>query len=91
MGIRNFRHDRLERFFHSSDLRVLGKQFGKAKFILDFLDNISSPADCRMLKGFHKLKGRRKNTYAVTATGNFRITFKWRDGDVTDVNLEDYH
>ena len=41
--------------------------------------------------GFHPLKGDRKGEFAITVTGNYRITFKFQDGDVFDVNLEDYH
>ena len=41
--------------------------------------------------GFHSLKGNRKGEFAITVTGNYRITFKFQDGDVRDVNLEDYH
>ena len=40
---------------------------------------------------FYPLKGDRKNTYSVSASGNWRITFKFVEGDATDVNLEDYH
>ncbi len=40
---------------------------------------------------FHGLKGRRKGRYAVDASGNWRITFGWQDGDAVDVDLEDYH
>jgi len=41
--------------------------------------------------GFHPLKGDRKGEFAITVTGNYRITFKFEAGDVFDVNLEDYH
>ena len=40
---------------------------------------------------FHPLKGDRKGTYSVSVSGNWRITFKFFEGDATDVNLEDYH
>lgn len=40
---------------------------------------------------FHALKGRRKGTYAVDASGNFRITFRWHGDDAVDLDLEDYH
>ena len=40
---------------------------------------------------FHPLKGDRKGTYAVSVSGNWRITFQFADGDATDVDLEDYH
>jgi proteic killer suppression protein len=35
--------------------------------------------------------GRDKGRYAVTASGNWRVTFGWSDGDAIDVDLEDYH
>jgi len=40
---------------------------------------------------FHALKGKEKGRYAVDASGNWRITFAWLDGDAIDVDLEDYH
>ncbi len=40
---------------------------------------------------FHGLKGDRKGTYAVSVSGNWRITFRFAEGDAVDVNLEDYH
>ncbi len=40
---------------------------------------------------FHPLKGDRKGTYAVSVSGNWRITFGFANGDATGVNLEDYH
>ena len=38
---------------------------------------------------FHALVGRDKGRYAVNASGNWRITFGWMDGDAIDVDLED--
>ncbi len=40
---------------------------------------------------FHPLKGHRKGIYAVTVSGNWRITFRFNGEDATDVDLEDYH
>ncbi|VAW93550.1 Toxin HigB, partial [hydrothermal vent metagenome] len=40
---------------------------------------------------FHELTGKRKGTYSVTVSGNWRITFAFRQGNAYDVNLEDYH
>ena len=40
---------------------------------------------------FHGLGGRNKGRFAVDASGNWRITFGWMDGDAVDVDLEDYH
>jgi proteic killer suppression protein len=39
----------------------------------------------------HKLKGDRQNEWAISVSGNWRITFRLEKGDVIDINLEDYH
>jgi len=40
---------------------------------------------------FHALKGDRKGEFAVTVTGNWRITFEFIGEDAINVNLENYH
>jgi proteic killer suppression protein len=40
---------------------------------------------------FHPLGGDRKGAYAVTVTGNRRLTFEFDDKGAKKVNLEDYH
>ena len=56
------------------------------------LDDASRPEEMN-LPGFrfHALVGRDKGRYAVSASGNWRMTFGWIDGDAIDVDLEDYH
>ena len=39
----------------------------------------------------HNLKDKRKNTLAVKVSGNWRVTFKLRNGDILEVNYENYH
>jgi len=39
----------------------------------------------------HELRGNRAGTWAVKISGNWRITFRFVDDDVEDVNYEDYH
>ena len=60
--------------------------------MLDRLDASKQPDDMN-LPGykFHQLKGSRKYEFAVSATGNWRITFEFEGDDATKVNLEDYH
>ena len=47
----------------------------------------------RQLAGykFHGMTGNRKGTYALSVSGNWRITFRFEAGNAVDVNLEDYH
>jgi proteic killer suppression protein len=91
--IRNFRHKGLERYFAKSDRSGIdARQADRIRRILDRLDAAAAPADMD-LPGyrFHSLKGDRKGAYAVSVSGNWRITFRFERGDVVDVNLEDYH
>jgi proteic killer suppression protein len=91
--IRNFRHKGLERYFAKSDRSGIdARQADRIRRILDRLDAAAAPADMD-LPGyrFHSLKGDRKGAYAVSVSGNWRITFRFERGDAVDVNLEDYH
>jgi proteic killer suppression protein len=91
--IRNFRHKGLERFFAKSDRRGIDAGHAdRIRRILDRLDSAARPEDMN-LPGyrFHGLKGDRKGTFAVWVTGNWRVTFRFENGDARDVNLEDYH
>ena len=39
----------------------------------------------------HPLKGRRVEFWSITVNKNWRLTFRFEDGDVFDLNYEDYH
>jgi toxin HigB-1 len=41
--------------------------------------------------GLHKLKGERKNQWAMTVNERWRICFEFRKGDAYDVEIIDYH
>jgi proteic killer suppression protein len=45
------------------------------------------------LPGFrlHPLRGEMKGKYSIRVTGNWRLTFRFENGAVFDVDLEDYH
>lgn len=81
------------RFFATGDGRRVSVQNTKRiANILRALDDASRPEDMN-LPGFrfHARVGRDKGRYAVSASGNWRITFGWIEGDAVDVDLEDYH
>jgi proteic killer suppression protein len=40
---------------------------------------------------YHALKGEQKGEFAVSAAGNWRITFEFTGEDAVNVNLEDCH
>jgi proteic killer suppression protein len=41
--------------------------------------------------GLHKLKGERKNQWAMTVNKRWRICFEFRNSDAYDVEIVDYH
>ena len=91
--IKNFRHKGIERFFRKEDTRgIQAQHIARITRILDLLDDASSVEQLN-IPGFylHSLKGARKGEWAVTVSGNWRITFRFEGEDAFDVNLEDYH
>ena len=60
--------------------------------LLDLLDDASAPEQLNIPGLYlYPLKGSRKGEWAMSVSGNWRITFRFEGEDVTDVNLEDYH
>jgi proteic killer suppression protein len=91
--IRTFRHKGVKRFFEKSDVRGVGaERADRLRRILDRLDAAAKPDDMN-IPGlqFHGLSGKRKGTYAVSISGNWRLTFQMVGGEVLDVDMEDYH
>lgn len=91
--IKSFRHKGLERFFRKGDARGIQPQHaGRITRILDLLEQAGNPDQLDMPGMFlHPLKGERKGEWAMTVSGNWRITFRFEGEDVIVVNLEDYH
>ncbi len=91
--IRNFKHKGIERFFTKSDHRGIPAQTAaRIERILDRLDASVAASDMD-LPGyrFHPLKGARSGEYAVSVSGNWRLTIRFDGKDAVDVNLEDSH
>ena len=91
--IKNFKHKGLKKLFESGQTTGVNQEHvGRLRRILALLET-SELADDMDLPGLnlHNLKGKRKGTLAVRVSGNWRVTFKIKDGDVFDVNYENYH
>jgi proteic killer suppression protein len=93
LGIRNFRHKGLERFFVAGSKRgVQAKHADRLRLILGRLNAATDPRDLNLPGlSFHELQGARKGTRAVTVSGNWRITFGFAAKDAEFVDYEDYH
>jgi proteic killer suppression protein len=92
LAIGNFRHKALQELFVSGNSGRIGAAYkNPAILILDHLDAATELADFRGVRKFHALKGRESGRYSMWVSGNYRITFGWRDGRAIDVDFEDYH
>ena len=91
--IRGFRHKGLERWFSRGDSRGINpKQGPRIQRMLDMIDQAVNASELDVPgMHLHALKGERKGSWAMTVSGNYRITFRFDGEDVTDVDLEDYH
>jgi proteic killer suppression protein len=89
--IRSIRNKGLARFWERGDPRRLSvRNDRRVRQIMSALNAATRPEDMN-LPGlrFHGLRGTPRR-WAVTVTGNWRITWSWNDG-ATDIDLEDYH
>ncbi len=91
--ISTFKHKGLELFFTKGSYKGIPAQYGsRIERMLDRLD-ASKAAQDMDLPGykFHALIGDRKGEFAVSISGNWRITFEFDGQDAMNVCLEDYH
>ncbi len=51
------------------------------------LDDLKVPPSNRL----HALKGDRSGQHAISVNDQWRICFRWEDGDAYDVEITDYH
>lgn len=91
--IETIQHKGLRRLHEKNDRSGLRADLvEKLQKILSALEAANGPEDMALpLFRFHPLTGGRRGTYSVTVKANWRVTFRFQDGAVRDVNLEDYH
>ena len=91
--IASFRHKGLKEFFETGSKR--GISFDLAARISRRLDMLQAAKELGDIDahGFnlHRLKGNRHGEWAISVSGNWRITFRFAKSEVWDVDLEDCH
>lgn len=89
----SFKHKGLKRLFEQGDRSGLRADLiDKIERLLTLLDAASVP-QALDLPGYrlHQLKGDLKGYWSVTVRANWRIIFRFDNGDAHDVELIDYH
>ena len=86
-------HKGLRRFYGRDDARGLNSEhLRRIRAILTALQDANSPQQMG-LPGWppHQLKGNRRGLWSVRVSGNWRIVFRFENGEAVDVDLIDYH
>ena len=96
MKMRNFVHKGLKQLYLEDRTKNLPPDtLGKLRKMLAYLDDMEDPEELRSLPSWkaHTLMGGRKGFWSLHVTRNRRLTFRidTAEGEICDVNFEDYH
>lgn len=91
--IKTFAHKGLEVFFLTGSTKgIQAKHARRLGMILDLLDSARTPSDMNFPGSrLHMLKGDLAGLWSVTVSGNWRLTFRFHEGDAYIVDYQDYH
>lgn len=89
----SFQHKGLQQYYEEGNgAKLPAPYLRKINRILDQLDAVSSVSDIQQMgSGIHKLTGDRADFWSLKVSPNYRIVFRFADGDVQDVDYIDYH
>jgi proteic killer suppression protein len=92
--IRSFADKDTERIWHRIRVRRWSNEVQRAAYrkllILDAaeaMNDLKAPPGNRL----EKLSGRRRRQWSIRINDQWRICFDWRNGDVYEVEITDYH
>ena len=92
--IKSFRNKETEKIFNRQFSGKLPRNIQRvARKKLVILDAAPRLNDLRIPPGnqFEALKGDRKGQHSIRINDQWRICFKWSDGNAYDVEITDYH
>ena len=96
MKIRNVIHRELRRFIKENNSAALPPAaVPKLRRMLSFLQDMEQEDELRTFATWnaHRLTGERKGVWSLTVTRNWRLTFRFdpAEGEIVDLDYEDYH
>jgi proteic killer suppression protein len=91
--IKSFRDKETEQLFHDLLVRRFGQIERIARRKLILLNSAVRLQDLRIPPGnrLEALRGDRSGQYSIRINDQWRICFRWEDGDAHDVEITDYH
>ena len=92
--IKTFNHKGLRLLWEKGDASKLPSgQIDKLRRVLSALNTAKNLEPIRAIPGYklHALSGRLEGFWPVWVTGNYRVLFRFENGDVFNVDYVDYH
>lgn len=92
--IKEFADDEAEKVFHGEQSRVLPADIqNRARRKLRMINAATRLQDLQSPPGnrLHALHGDREGQHAIYVNDQWRVCFRWDAGDVTEVEITDYH
>lgn len=91
--IKSFANSATRQFAEEGKSKFSGPDVQKARMRLATLNAAGALDDLGALKsvGLHKLRGNRKDQWAMTINGPWRLCFRFVDGNAFDIEIVDYH
>ena len=91
--IRSFRDATTKALFNDEDAPRFRAIERVARRKLLYLHQAKRLEDLRVPPGnrLEALRGDRKGSYSIRVNDQWRICFRWKDGDAHDVEIVDYH
>jgi proteic killer suppression protein len=92
--IKSFRDREAERLFDRRPTRRFGSDVQRVALRkLRMLDAAERLEDLRVPPGnrLERLRGERTGQHSIRINDQWRICFRWREGDARDVEIVDYH
>ena len=91
--IKSFKDKQLEKFFDQELSKIPNDIVRSLANKIEILNSASSLNDLKRLPGnrLEPLKGSRQGQYSIRINRQWRLCFEWRDDNVHDVELVDYH
>jgi proteic killer suppression protein len=90
--IASIRHKGLKQVFEKGQARLVNPAIRNLANVLAILDAAKSALDLTSPGNRqHELQGEQAGVWSVTVSGNWRITFRFANGNAHDVDLVDYH
>ncbi len=88
----SFRHRGLKKLFYDDDASKVSANYReRIENILFALDQARTIDDLRLPGNrLHALVGDMKGCWSITVSANWRIVFRFEDGEVSDIDLIDY-